>query len=445
MPCPAVSLYIAEQLVGRVIGRRFFNGKKGSKRLTPKGVLALKKEGYYADSEAVGLYCQVAYRQVAGKLDKKHGVSDPGSTGSPRLSPRRVRWMGLGSCDVIPLAEARTLATAGRRLVTLGADPIEHRKATLAAERESYLYEQASKMTFGDCVEAYLAEHLKKYRNDKHKWQYRETLQRASKAFGALSVGEIDAPMVIKFLTPIWQQTPETAARIRGRVEKVLDWAKVHQFRDDENPARWKGHLEHVFETVEGGNYAAMPFAELPAFMARLRERNSVSARALELLILTAARSGEICGATWQEVDLANSLWTIPGERMKAGREHRVPLSKQAVALLKALPRIGNYIFPGAVEGKPLSDMALMQLLRGMDANGYKVHGFRSTFRDWCGDKTEFENETIEFALAHSIPDSTKPAYRRYRSLEKRALLMQAWANYCEGAEIADNVVPLAG
>ena len=182
-----------------------------------------------------------------------------------------------------------------------------------------------------------------------------------------------------------------------------------------------------------------------PAFMARLRERDSVSARALELLILTAARSGEVRGATWQEVDLDKALWTIPGERMKAGKEHVVPLSKPAVALLKALPRIGDYVFPGAVEGKPLSDMALMQLLRGMDANGYKVHGFRSTFRDWAGEKTEFENETIEFALAHSIPDSTKAAYRRYRSLEKRALLMQAWANYCDGAELADNVSRLHG
>ena len=171
--------------------------------------------------------------------------------------------------------------------------------------------------------------------------------------------------MVIKFLTPIWHKTPETGSRIRGRVEKVLDWAKVHQFRDGENPARWKGHLEHVFASAKGGNFAAMPFAEVPAFMARLRERDSVSARALELLILTAARSGEVRGATWQEIDLDKALWTIPGERMKAGREHTVPLSKQAVALLKALPRIGDYVFPGAVEGKPLSDMALMQLLRG--------------------------------------------------------------------------------
>ena len=192
--------------------------------------------------------------------------------------------------------------------------------ATEAAEREAYLHEQASKMTFGMCVEQYLAEHLASFRNAKHQWQWKETLRRASDAFGELNVAAIDAPMVIKFLTPIWHKTPETGSRIRGRIEKVLDWAKVHQFRDGENPARWQGHLEHVFASAKGGNFAAMPFAELPAFMARLRERDSVSARALELLILTAARSGEVRGATWSEVDLDKALWTIPGERMKAGQ-----------------------------------------------------------------------------------------------------------------------------
>ena len=265
------------------------------------------------------------------------------------------------------------------------------------------------------CVEQYLAEHLDSFRNAKHQWQYRETLRRASEAFGDLNVAAVDAPVVIKFLTPIWHETPETAARIRGRIEKVLDWARVHQFRDGDNPARWRGHLEHVFTSGEGGHYAAMPFADVPAFMERLRQRESASARALEFLILTAARSGEVRGATWNEIDLDKELWTIPGERMKAGKQHTVPLSKQALALLKALPRIGDYIFPGAVEGKPLSDMALMQLLRGMDANGYKVHGFRSSFRDWCGDLGQFDREVIEHALAHQLPDKVEAAYRRRR------------------------------
>ncbi len=429
--------------------------REAAKRLTPKGVLALRKEGYYADSEAVGLYVQVAYRQKGKhekgekrgkpKLDKKHGVSRSWVYRFTSPVTKRVRWMGLGSCDVVSLAEARDLAKHARKLVTFGADPIEHRKATVAAERQAYLYEQASKMTFGDCVEAYLAEHLDSFRNEKHQWQWRETLGRAAKAFGDLSVGVIDAPMVIKFLTPIWSKTPETGSRLRGRIEKVLDWARVHQFRDGDNPARWQGHLEHVFASAKGGSYAAMPYADVPGFMVRLRARDGVSAKALELLILTAARSGEIRGAKWNEIDLDKKLWVVPGERMKLNKEHTVPLSEQAVALLKALPHVGDYVFPGAVEGKPLSDMALMQLLRGMDANGYKVHGFRSAFRDWAGDETDFENETIEFALAHSIPDSTKAAYRRYRALNKRALLMQAWCDYLESAVLADNVSRLHG
>ena len=409
--------------------------RKAARRLTPKGVLALKKEGYHADSEAVGLYCQVAYRQRDGKLDKKHGVTRSWVYRFTSPVTKKVRWMGLGSCDVIPLAEARQLAKTARRLVTLGADPIEHRNATEAAACEAYLREQASKMTFRACADAYLAEHLSKFKNEKHQGQWKRALDLGSKAFGDLNVAEVDAPMVIKFLTPLWHKTPETGSRVRGRIEKVLDWARVHQFRDGENPARWQGHLEHVFASVKGGSYAAMPYDQVPAFMARLRQRESASAKALEFLILTAARSGEVRSATWAEFgDLDKKLWVIPGDRMKMGKEHVVPLSKQGVALLTALPRIGDYVFPGAVEGKPLSDMALMQLLRGVDGNGYKVHAFRSSFRDWAGDETDFESETIEFALAHGIPDSTKAAYRRYRSFNKRALLMQAWANYCGDA-----------
>jgi integrase len=416
--------------------------RKASKRLTPKSVLALKKEGYHADSDAVGLYVQVAYRQKAGKLDGKHGVSRSwvfrytsptvlNEKGKNKSKPK-VRWMGLGSCDCVTLAEARDLARAARKLVTFGRDPIEHRNATASAEREAYLREQASAMTFAACVEAYLAEHLNTFRNAKHRWQWQETLRRASKALGDLNVAVIDAPTVIKFLTPIWRNTPETGSRIRGRIEKVLDWARVHQFRDGDNPARWQGHLEHVFASAKGGNYRAMPFADVPTFMARLRERESVSARALELLILTAARSGEIRGATWDEIDLDKHLWVIPGERMKAGKQHTVPLSKPAAALLDAMQRIGEHVFPGAVEGKPLSDMALMQQLRSLDANGYKVHGFRSSFRDWAGETLgdRFDRETIEHALAHQLPDKVEAAYRRGTALKKRTLLMQSWANY---------------
>ena len=420
--------------------------RRAEKRLTTRGVQALKKEGYFADSEAPGLYCQVAYRQKEGTLHKKHGVTKSWIFRYTSPVTKRVRWMGLGSCGDVTLAEARAEAAWARKRVRGGEDPIEVRNASLAAKREAYLHEQASKMTFEACVKQFLPGKLKGYRNEKHRYQWRETLQRASAAFGDdLDVNAITTPMVCKFLDPIWAETPETASRIRGRIEQVLDWAKVRGYREGENPAAWAGHLKHVYETAEGGSYAAMPYTDVPAFVARLREREGVSARALEFLILTAARSGEVRGAEWSEINLDAKLWTVPADRMKLHKEHVVPLPKRAVALLKKLPRIGDFIFPGAVEGKPLSDMALMQMLRGLDAGGFKVHGFRSSFRDWAGEETEFENETIEFALAHGIPDSTKAAYRRYRSLQKRARLMQAWADYCDDVEQADNVTRLHG
>ena len=275
-------------------------------------------------------------------------------------------------------------------------------------------------MTFAACADHYLAEHIDSFRNEKHRWQWRETLSRACHAFDDLNVAQIDAPVVIKFLTPIWHRTAETGSRTRQRVEKVLDWAKVHRFRDGENLARWKGHLEHVFAAPKSGNFAAMPFAELPTFMASLRQRQSSSARAPEFVILTATRSGEVRGATWREIDLDKKLWTIPAERMKAGKQHEVPLSKQAVKLLRAMPHIEPYVFPGAAEGKPLSDMALMQLLKGMDANGYTVHGFRSTFNDWAADLGQFDREVVQHALAHKLLDRVEAAYRRGTALKKR-------------------------
>jgi len=421
--------------------------RKASKRLTPKGVLALKREGYHADSDAVGLYVQVAHRQRAGTLDKKHGVTRSWVYRYTSPVTKKVRMMGLGPCDVISLAKARETAKACREMVVLGGDPIEARREKRAADHEQRIREQASTMTFAACVDQYLAEHLNSFRSDKHRAQWKETLGRASKAFGDLNVAEIDTPMVVKFLTPIWHRTAETGSRVRARVERVLDWAKVHQFRDGENPARWKGHLEHVFASAKGGNFSAMPFAEVPAFMTKLRERDSVSAKGLEFLILTATRSGEVREATWDEFDDPDNpkLWTIPADRMKAGKEHTVPLSKQARALLKALPRVGDYVFPGAVEGKPMSNMAMLQQLRGLDANGYVPHGFRSSFRDWAGDLGQFDREVVEHALAHKLPDKVEAAYRRGTALPKRERLMQAWGNYLDNPELGENVVSITG
>ena len=415
-------------------------------KLTPLKIKSARKPGYYQDAGTRGLNLQVT-KTAKGTIAKSWVFRYT----SPITG--KARWMGLGSCDVIgldddkkddkkvPLAGARTLANAARGLVTLGIDPIEHRKATLTAEREAAARERASRMTFSECARAYLAEHLETFRNEKHRKQWQMSLDRACEAFGEVSVAEIDTPMLVKFLHPIWTRTPETGSRIRGRVEQVLNWATARGFRQGENVARWRGHLEHLLKArPKAEHHAAMPVDQLPAFMARLRERNSISARALELLILTACRTGEVIGARRGEI--VGNVWTIPASRMKSRHEHVVPLCDRALAILASLPDTGAFVFPGARDGKPLSNMALLEQLRGLDANGYRVHGFRSTFRDWAGDRTSFPREVIEASLAHGLADKTEAAYRRSTALDKRRRLMEAWAHYC-AAPASASVTPI--
>lgn len=418
--------------------------------LTPIKVQSLTAEGFHRDyggGAAIGLFVQVSWRRRNGVRAPEHGVTRSWVYRFVSPLTGASRWMGLGPCDAIGLAEARDRARAARRLVKLGADPIEHRGAALKAEREVALKGMASRMTFAECAGAYQKEHLATFRNAKHRAQWRTSLGQANAAFGKLNVAEIDTPAVVKFLTPIWAKTPETGSRLRGRIEKVLDWAKARGFRDGENPARWKGHLQHLLKArPKAEHHAAMPFAELPAFLGTLRDKDSISARALEFAILTAARSSEVREATWAEIDLAKQLWTVPASRMKAGREHTVPLSDRTLEILQSLPRVGELVFPGAREGRPLSDMAMTQLLRGMDGNGFRVHGFRSSFRDWAGDRTAFDREVIEHALAHKLPDKVEASYRRSSAIEKRRRLMDAWAGYCTTPPVGaggDVVVPL--
>ena len=407
--------------------------------MTPKTVSSMSKIGYHADhgkGAARGLYLQITALKGGDGVAKSwiYRYTSP-ITG-------KARWMGLGPVDVISLAKARDLARAAREQVLLHNDPIEEKHSTLAAKREAHLRDTATAMTFRQCAEQYLAQHLNTYRNEKHKAQWATSLNRANKAFGDLPVQQVETDVVVKFLSPIWNATPETGSRIRGRVEKVLDWATASKFRQGENPARWRRHLEHLMKAKpKAKHHASLPFAELPAFMRELRERGSISARALELTILTAARTNEIIGARWEEID--GDVWTIPATRMKAGREHRVPLSDQAKALLDALPRdpIG-YLFPGAVEGKAISNMAMLALLKGMNGGGLTVHGFRSTFSTWArehGDK----RDVVEMSLAHTIKDKTEEAYMRGDLLPARAKLMQAWANYCDRTADTAKVVPL--
>ena len=414
-------------------------------KLTALKIASLTGEGFHRDPETVGLYIQVSHRQRGDEHNAKFGVVRSWVYRFRSPLTGKERWMGLGSCDVIGLAEARDLAKAARRLVTLGADPIEQRVAKQIAERQAYLQAQASSMTFRMCVEQCLPGMIKTSKSDRHRNQVTKSLEQACAAFGDVSVSAIDTPMITKFLTPLWNEAPVSADRTRNRVERVLDWAKAQGFRNGENPAAWKGNLKHMqFEKPKNQkHHEALPYADLPRFMAKLRERNTTAARALELLTLTAARSDEVRSATWDEFDLDKRLWVVPAERMKEGVVHTVPLSDAALALLKCLPRTNRYVFPGQ-GGSPLSDGIFGATVKALKADT-TPHGLRSTFSDWASDRGKFEKETIEHALAHSVGTKVAQAYARGTHLEKRKLLMAAWGSYCEGKAEADNVVKMRG
>ena len=291
----------------------------------------------------------------------------------------------------------------------------------------------AKQVTFKEACERYVAAHGAAWTNAMHRAQWNSTLASAYPVLGNLPVTAIDTPLVLKVLEPMWKATPETASRLRGRIERVLAWATTRGFRSGDNPARWHGHLDQLLakrsKVRAVKHHPALPFDELPAFMAELRKREGISARGLEFTILTAARTGEVIGATWSEIDFATKTWTIPGQRMKAGKPHRVPLSDRAVAILDALPHEdGNeFVFIGGKAKAPLSNMAMLELMKGMRP-GYVPHGFRSTFRDWAAERTNYPNHIVEKALAHTVADKVEAAYRRGDLFEKRRKLMDAWA-----------------
>ncbi len=346
----------------------------------------------------------------------------------------KAREMGLGALSTYSLAEARIRARDARQVVDAGRDPIAEREEV----RQKARLESAKSMTFDQCASAYIEAHRAGWKNAKHAAQWGATLSTyASPVIGLLSVSSVDMPLVLRVLEPIWGTKTETASRLRGRIESVLDWATVRGFRSGDNPARWKGHLDKVLpapskvQKVE--HHAALPYRDAGGFMADLRKREGTGARALQFAILTAARSGEVRGAQWQEIDLAARTWTIPAERMKSSKEHRVPLSDQAIAMLESLPRVAGcetvFVAP---RGGVLSDMTLTAVLRRMNHGDLTAHGFRSTFRDWAGETTAFPREVIEHALAHQLKDRTEAAYQRGDLLAKRARLMQAWAQYLD-------------
>jgi integrase len=365
----------------------------------------------------------------------------PGSAGNSKSwiyryasATGKERFMGLGSLDTVTLAEAREKATECRRLRERGIDPIDAKDA----QRASAAVERAKAMTFDQCAQQYIAAHRAGWRNPKSLSQWTNSLATyVSPIFGNLPVGSIDVGLIMKVVEPIWATKPETASRVRGRIESVLDWAGARGFRDADNPARWKGRLENLLprrskvRTVK--HHAALPYVEISDFMHALRERDGVAARALEFAVLTAARTGEVLGAKWSEIDLKNKMWSVPGNRMKGNREHRVPLSDPAVALLQRMlsVRQNDYAFPGD-QRATLSNMVLPKLLQRMGRDDLTVHGFRSTFRDWAAERTSVPNEVVEMALAHAIGSKVEAAYRRSDLIEKRRKLMDAWAAYCE-------------
>lgn len=348
----------------------------------------------------------------------------------------REREMGLGPLHTISLSDARLLAAEARKLKLKGQDPIEARKA----ERQAKRLDDARAMTFRQAATAYIEANKAGWKNAKHAAQWEATLAAyADPVFGALPVAAVDTSLVMKALEAIWSEKPETASRLRGRVESVLDWATVRGYRKGENPARWRGHLEKLLparskvKAVE--HHAALPYRELPKFMTALREQAGSGARGLEFAILTAARTGEVIGATWEEFDLDAETWNVPKERMKAKREHRVFLSDSAVAVLKPLKGTARskYVFPGGKDGKPLSNMAMLTTLKRMKRGDLTTHGFRSTFRDWAAEMTDYPSEVVEMALAHVVSNKVEAAYRRGDLFQKRKGLMSDWTAYCEG------------
>jgi integrase len=345
----------------------------------------------------------------------------------------RERQMGLGPLNDVPLAEARERAVAARELRRAGKDPIVERQ-TLRAENAVLA---AKAICFDECARAYVAAHRAGWRNVKHASQWTNTINAyCSPVFGKLPVQVIDVTFVMKVLEPIWTTKPETASRVRGRMERILDWAKVQGYRDGDNPARWRGHLDHLLpargKVRRVKHHAALPYTQLPAFMAALRSRDATAARALEFAILTAARTSEVIGAKWDEIDFEGRTWIVPPERMKAGEEHRVPLSDHALEILKRMKkaRESDYVFPGD-ERAALSNMAFLMLLRRMKRDDITAHGFRSTFRDWVEEQTNAPRAVAEMALAHSIGSAVEAAYRRGDLFKKRRVLMSKWANFC--------------
>lgn len=381
-------------------------------RLSTKGVAALKAAGYHADGGGLYLRIQASGSRSWTFVYQLHG---------------KRRELSLGSPAVVSLAEARDKRDDAKRRLADGFDPAAK---TVEASDEA--------ATFGQAADALVGTLEGGWKNAKHRQQWRNTLKTHCESFWNKPVGSVTTADVLSAVSPIWSTTPETAVRLRGRIERVLDAAKVKGQRTGDNPARWRGHLEVILpkrrKKGQVRHHPALPYAEVPKFIVQLKHRVSTAARALEFLILTAARTGEVLGAKWKEIDLEAGLWIVPKERMKMGIEHRVPLTAPAIVVLEAMKVFGDdqegFIFPGRKVGQKLSNMSMEMLLRRMSVDDFTVHGFRSSFRDWAGEETDHAREVAEAALAHQVGNEVERSYRRGDALAKRRRLMEEWAEY---------------
>ena len=402
-------------------------------KLSDRQVKAEKRPGRFADGN--GLYLQVSQSGAKSWLFRF-------------MQDGRSREMGLGSTNAVSLAEARTTAIECKRLLRDGIDPINDRKERLFKTKA----EKKDALTFKHCAKEYLKAHSASWKSDRHAEIWASSVKRyAEPVIGEMPINLVDHGHIMRVLDPIWRTKTETAKKLRGRLESILDWATVQDYRKGENPARWKGHLDKLLpkpsEVSKVKHFPALPYQEINAFMDELRQREAPSALALRLIILTATRSGELRGAVWPEFNLANATWTIPAERMKAGKEHTVPLCPEAVSILEALPRMANtdHLFTGAKSGKPLSDVVFKKLMERMNRVGITTHGFRSTFRDWAAEQTSFPREVIENALAHRLKDKAEAAYFRSNLLNKRRELMNKWGKYTRMPTVQEaNVIQLS-
>lgn len=408
-------------------------------KLTARAALTLAEPGRHSDGG--GLYLDIT--KTGSKSWVFYYRSPVHRTTKDGKTVGRWREMGLGAygteTDKVSLAAARDLAEAARKLIKNGLDPLDERNRVVAPV--------ARVPTFGEIADQLIKSMSPSWRNEKHRDQWVMTLKEYAAPLREKPVNEIDVTDVLACLNPHWEQRPETAGRLRGRIERVLNAAKAQGHRTGENPAAWRGHLENLLPKrgkLTRGHHDAMPWADVPDFLDKLRKRAGLAAITLEFTILTAARSGEARGAHWDEFDIAAKVWTIPAKRMKAAKEHRVPLTNRMLAILdtvKPLRRDDGLVFPGAKRGAPQTDMTMSAVLKRMKVDT-TVHGFRSSFRDWCGDTTSFPREIAEAALAHTIGNKVEVTYRRGDALERRRDLMAAWEQYCT-APVGGNVVEL--